>query len=123
MAKNKRATALFEVMSRAKLPNKPGSGLPTPKWWFRSTNRSEVRTLAPGQTVAPTPTPAQVTESVIEPPPQMRVVATDDGDVPDYPADVDRDPTLGRDLRAEREQQRELQRERERQRVSLASSI
>ena len=51
MAKGKRATALFEVMSKAKSagggPGRPGGGIPTPKWWFRSTNRGEVKTLAP----------------------------------------------------------------------------
>jgi len=103
MAKNKRATALFEVMSKAKLPNnKPGSGLPTPKWWFRSTNRSEVRTLAPGQTTVPT-------AIVAEPPPESE-------EVPVYPADDD-DPTM-------RPPRGGWERDRERERpVPLTSSM
>jgi hypothetical protein len=61
MAKRKRATALFEVMSRGKLPGPGGSSIPNsiangengspgasaPRWWFRSRNSSESRTIPP----------------------------------------------------------------------------
>ena len=44
MAKGKHATALFEVMNKAKFAggrngsSASGGGLPTPKWWFKSSN-------------------------------------------------------------------------------------
>jgi hypothetical protein len=52
MAKGKHATALFEVMSKGKLAGgksapSPGGGIPTPKWWFNSKNRSGVRMMPP----------------------------------------------------------------------------
>jgi hypothetical protein len=123
MAKNKRATALFEVMSKAKLPNgKPGSGIPTPKWWFRSTNRSEVRTLAPGQSTAGLVAPPAAAEPA--PAPSSRVEEIRDESPADDPTDNDPtqvDPATLRMSRADRERQRE--RERATAAHSLASSL
>src|SRR5688572_18574062 len=102
MAKNnKRRAALFEVMSRAKLPNNSAGGGSTagnaasPRWWFRSSNRSDVQTLAPGQT-----DPVTLTQ-----PPTAEPTA----------ADIDNDPTLRPRVHIEIDAQRvqELERERE----------
>src|SRR3954464_11307134 len=55
MAKGKRGRALFEVMSQHKgasgrsEPTPSKGGIPTPKWWFKSKNRGDVRTFAPGE--------------------------------------------------------------------------
>jgi hypothetical protein len=56
MAKGKHATALFEVMSKTKLANgksatTPSGGIPTPKWWFNSKNRTGVKVLPPEETL------------------------------------------------------------------------
>ena len=65
MAKGKHATALFEVMNRQKAAangNSSGAGrlgaiaamgISTPKWWFKSRNGSDVKTIAPGEPVTP----------------------------------------------------------------------
>lgn len=58
MAKGKHAAALFEVMSKGKLAGgksapTPGSGIPTPKWWFNSKNRSGTRVLPPEEPIEP----------------------------------------------------------------------
>jgi hypothetical protein len=123
MAKNKRATALFEVMSKAKLPNKPGSGFSTPKWWFRSTNRSEVRTLAPGQSTAGAIPPAAApAEPALAPVADDIHDDTDDHRSADDPTQVD--PATLRMPRAQRDRERDRERERERSAAhSLASSI
>jgi hypothetical protein len=64
MAKHKRATALFEVMSKGRLAGgksapTPGGGIPTPKWWFNSKNRSGTRVEAPEE-------PADIAEQEID---------------------------------------------------------
>lgn len=57
MAKGKHATALFEVMSKARLNGQkagtpsPGGGIPTPKWWFKSKSKGDVRTIPPAEPV------------------------------------------------------------------------
>lgn len=63
MAKGKRATALFEVMSKARLAGgknapTPGGGIPTPKWWFNSKNRGGVRVIPPEEPALPPEPPA-----------------------------------------------------------------
>jgi hypothetical protein len=61
MAKRKRGRALFEVMSQHRgaggrtEPTPSRGGIPTPKWWFKSKNRGDVRTFAPGETLADAP--------------------------------------------------------------------
>src|SRR4051812_45008837 len=63
MAKGKRATALFEVMSKHKGAGRSGGtaggggggGIPTPKWWFKSQGRADVRTYAPGEPLSDHP--------------------------------------------------------------------
>jgi len=83
MAKGKHSTALFEVIAKGNLPRReraatnsnpenptpaaPNS-LATPKWWFKSRTRNEVKTMAPGQTTAtPAPSPKFVDEPVNNP--------------------------------------------------------
>jgi hypothetical protein len=71
MAKSKYATALFEVMNRQKsaaaaaAANGKGghtgpAGLCAPKWWFKSRNNSDVKTMAPGE--------SSISSAVAEPP-------------------------------------------------------
>src|SRR4051812_39374570 len=75
MAKSKYATALFEVMNRQKsaaaaaaaATNGKGGhtgpmGLSAPKWWFKSRNNSDVKTMAPGE--------SSISSAVAEPPPR-----------------------------------------------------
>lgn len=55
MAKGKHATALFEVMSKARLSAQKagtpssGGGIPTPKWWFKSKSKSDIKAVAPAE--------------------------------------------------------------------------
>src|SRR5258705_12295704 len=71
MAKSKYATALFEVMNRQKsaaaaaAANGKGGhtgsmGLSAPKWWFKSRNNSDVKTMSPGEN--------SISSAVAEPP-------------------------------------------------------
>src|SRR5260221_7813608 len=66
MAKGKHATALFEVMNKTRFAGArtgstgSGGGIPTPKWWFKSRNGGDGKTLlspdeAPQADVEPAP--------------------------------------------------------------------
>ena len=58
MARNKNATALFEVIHTAKRPPKAspnGAGMPTPKWWSRGGAKGDEAADPTGADASPTP--------------------------------------------------------------------
>jgi hypothetical protein len=74
MAKGKHATALFEVMNKSRFAGgrvtsgTSEGGFPTPKWWFKSRNGSEVKVMPPDEPVAP----VTIAPPVVEEPPAPR---------------------------------------------------
>src|SRR4051812_24161967 len=86
MAKGKRAQALFEVMSKGRLAGgksapTPGAGIPTPKWWFNSKNRSGTKVIPPQETAEHVDDDIEEPDPAIESPemaPQLKPSAMDD---------------------------------------------